>query len=279
LALGGGVLRTDTTSGSEFTSLFSQGVYDLIIQSANELTIAGTNAAEKIIFENTAAPDTFAAFRFRQVGANGGLFDLTAGSRDPESTITANGGSIYVRDDGDDSTLYIKKGDASNTGWHDVLSKQLVVASMSRGPIFSFVDLAISTTALAVNLWNTNLETTAGKLAPQELNKKFDIEEVIDSTNGDLYEIDMVLNMSVDSGTVCLFQVVTENGVSATTNNELSAFQSGQGPDRHCVTLSGTFRGPTSITGFGGIFVNVRTLSGTATLRQYSGSITVKRIS
>lgn len=134
--------RNDTTTGTGLPGSWSLSGPDGIVFSGRYLenyesrfavgnfTLGTQSTAFKIDKGDSTNNITYA--RFAQQGALAfGYSGLTstsevtinAGSGSPEGSITANTGSLYLRNNGSDmaSTLYVKAdGDATNTGWYQL---------------------------------------------------------------------------------------------------------------------------------------------------------------
>lgn len=77
-------------------------------------------------FDSTAAVTTVNGVEAGRIGVPGGIrfasgsggATITAGTGSPESAVTANVGSLFLRTDGgEDTTLYVKESGTGNTGW------------------------------------------------------------------------------------------------------------------------------------------------------------------
>jgi len=110
---------------------------DLTIESTiGDLVIDNSVATGNITLKASNAPDTQALLNLITEGANGGTVDVHIGSRTPEGNVTANGGALYVRDDGTSSDMYIKRSEGGNTGWVDFIHS----SSGVKGPASSTDD-------------------------------------------------------------------------------------------------------------------------------------------
>lgn len=65
----------------------------------------------------SAQGDTLAPLRLRTLGANGASASMFTGTRNPEGNVTADRGSLYLRDDATGGAIYRKQTTALNTGW------------------------------------------------------------------------------------------------------------------------------------------------------------------
>lgn len=69
--------------------------------------------------------DTFSVLDLITSGTNAGNSKIYMGGRSPEGVVSADQGSWYGRDDGDNSELYLKKTGTGNTGWKALLTDAL----------------------------------------------------------------------------------------------------------------------------------------------------------
>lgn len=106
-----------TTDGE--LDISSAGSIDVL--SVTDILLRTADAASSTKIFGSALPDTAAVLTLETGSTNGGTIDLHVGSRDPEGLITADGGALYLRDGGTSSDLYLKRSDASNTDWVDLL--------------------------------------------------------------------------------------------------------------------------------------------------------------
>ncbi len=105
--------RTEADSiDVETTGLVSNGKF---------LATGPADFSGEISINDPIAPDTQELMTYITGGANGGTSKIYTGSRTPEGNVTADGGSLYIRDDGTSSDIYIKRSDSSNTGWFDLI--------------------------------------------------------------------------------------------------------------------------------------------------------------
>jgi hypothetical protein len=171
------------------TTLYSSGAsHRLILQSDGAATLRSfndfditlsNNNASYIIFNSTQnylhrvqnnQPNTNALIRFAQTGINGGQSQFYFSTIIPEGVITGNGGDICIVDAGTNSDIYLKRSDASNTGWVDLLHS----SSGIKGPTIS-TDTAIAT-------WNgtdgLNLNDSYGFLSSDANNTRLSIDNV-----------------------------------------------------------------------------------------------------
>lgn len=86
------------------------------------LELGGSTAKVSIL--NATSPDTNEIIIFTTGGTNSGTARIYVGSRTPEGNVTANGGSLYIRDDGTNSDLYLKRSDGGNTEWVDLIHSE-----------------------------------------------------------------------------------------------------------------------------------------------------------
>lgn len=105
------------------------------VGNSNDLTILHNGTDSKItnitgdliidvdasVIIDSSVADTQELMTYTTGGTNGGTAKIYVGSRIPEGNVTADGGSIYFRDDGTSSDLYIKRSDSSNTEWFDLI--------------------------------------------------------------------------------------------------------------------------------------------------------------
>ncbi len=174
--------------------------------------------------------------------------------------------------DQDGSTRYIPTGD------DNIIEQVTAVAEMSRITSDGATAVIPSGTAATWPGFTTSDQDTAGKIDTNTGSNVIDIDNVVDSTNGDLYEVTFISSCAYSNGNDLQFEVVYNNGVSD-TSVDIAGFHRGDGALKYSpVVLKGTFRGPTSLTGTGSIFVTYTGASG-GTFRVRETRLLVKRIS
>jgi hypothetical protein len=66
--------------------------------------------------------DTTRILELINSGTNPGNSKIYAGNRTPEANVTADQGSLYIRDDGANSAAYVKESGTGNTGWSNLVN-------------------------------------------------------------------------------------------------------------------------------------------------------------
>lgn len=66
--------------------------------------------------------DTVRVLELINTGTNAGSSKIHVGDRTPESNVTAEEGAIYIRDNGSNSSIYVKETGTGNTGWSNVIN-------------------------------------------------------------------------------------------------------------------------------------------------------------
>lgn len=121
----------NSSNASRFEMLYNElvNVSTLISKSGNmfvsadtgDINIVVAGAAQSIYLTGSASPDTNPLLSLTTGGTNGGGSNVYLGSRDPEGTITGDGGDFYIRDANTNSAPYFKLSDGTNTGWRSLL--------------------------------------------------------------------------------------------------------------------------------------------------------------
>lgn len=101
---------------------YSQGSDSFTIQHLGSGDF-NLNSDTTFDFQGNSIPDTTPIFTWRNTGTNPGTVDVYVGDRDPFGNVNADPGSIYFREDGSNSDIYIHRDSiASTTGWTDILA-------------------------------------------------------------------------------------------------------------------------------------------------------------
>ncbi len=66
--------------------------------------------------------DTVRVLKLITSGTNAGSSEIHVGDRAPEGNVTAEEGAIYARDDGSNSSIYVKETGTGNTGWSNLIN-------------------------------------------------------------------------------------------------------------------------------------------------------------
>lgn len=139
-----GAVLVDPTSGQDFV-VTTLGSGDIDLNADGDLLLTGDNVDlaaagfaidvdtrvggglgavsqnEKLAVTDSNA-DTVEVFSLETTGANGGKVRNYVGDRNPIATVTADPGSLYLREDGVNSTVYINDGSVSGTTWRSALA-------------------------------------------------------------------------------------------------------------------------------------------------------------
>ena len=123
-ATGAGTL---TLNGGSFVDIESGITMDILsnatmtLESTTGAIFMTVNGGVTISSNDSAAGDSQEMFRFNSIGTDSGIIRQFVGSRDPEGNITTNPGSIYFREAGADSGVYMlhSSGNA-NTPWLNI---------------------------------------------------------------------------------------------------------------------------------------------------------------
>ncbi len=122
---------------------FSAGVFT----ADTQFTVASATPAPGFAGQTAGGEDVPFIGLDTTGGGNGGLSAIHVGDRTPEGNVTANGGALFARDDGADSTVYVKRVDGTALGWWDLLNP--VISDYSAGTSTSTVALSSSPTSKA----------------------------------------------------------------------------------------------------------------------------------
>ena len=218
-------------------------------------------ATNSLLIDNGALPDTLAGVRIVQGGANGGDIDIFAGTRNPESNVTANGGAIYAQDSATTPNLYQKTGDATNAGWFKLKKEgasNLTVSIIEKPLIVGSFGQSITTAPQNINVWTAEpVNTDSARLDANVAADRIDIVQLTD-VQGDLYRIDFNATFRATQNVRMDFDIVhTINGVSSGALLEVQHINLGSASSEQHVSLSGVVRGPTSISGVTSFQVHV----------------------
>ena len=195
----------------------------------------------------------------------------------PEGSVSAEGGAVALRDSGIDSELYIKRSAAdNNTNW-DSLVGNPAAASIFRSTASGGASNTIPDTPTKFDDWTTN-GPDFGNISSDQANDEISIDRVIDTVNGDLYEVTAMIAFEMDDQTEITFEIYFDDGVSNTLTQIKSRQWVEKSDEFHTSVLTGQFRGPTSITGNGAISLYYFGIVDDKTITFYESRLTVKRI-
>lgn len=93
---------------------------DAIWVDADQDVGIGDNSPDVRLSVKDTIADTVGLVNLETTGTNGGVAQIHVGSRTPEGNVPADGGALYLRDDGASSALYVKTSDGVATGWVDL---------------------------------------------------------------------------------------------------------------------------------------------------------------
>jgi len=264
------VLSTPTTYNIELNC--TDGNIRLITQAA-------TN---RLIIDHAALPDTLPGIEFIQGGANGGRSDIFVGNRTPESVVTGSGGNIYIRDDAANSEIYLKRSSTTNMNeWSRLKHEQdNAIASINRVIGAPIASQSLSNSVKKCNAFDSNGFTTGGELVADQANNHIQIANIIDTTNGDLYQVDCNIGVNGTQLAVVNIGIITSDGLGITFTPVFVAERFfGNSADTNAISLSGLVRGPSSITGTGFIGLGFVVAAGTTgTIYWHSLNLNARRI-
>lgn len=106
------------------------------------------------------------------------------GLTDPEGSISADGGSIFIRDSGLDSDLYLKFDDGSNANWQNISTNNVVTSSSS-----SSIGISDDYTRISANGQTVVMELPQASTAPM----------------GNVYSVKLIDIAGSDYGVLCPF--------------------------------------------------------------------------
>jgi hypothetical protein len=244
--------------------------------------VINSNAAGGFSVDNTTAPDTSATITLDQGGTNGGVSSVFLGNRNPEGNVAAQGGSVYIQDNSSDSNLYLKTSDTGSTDWNKVKiegASNQTVAVISHPLTSSSLSVGIQTTDLTIPFSTDLIETDSARLDANQANNFIEVNQVTDTTNGDLYRVDFTCACQGPSGRVITFSIdAIQNGNPNLTQLVCQEVMS-SGLDEQTLTMSGVVRGPNTTVGVSGFRVLFRGSSSGQTLFFNSLSLSVERLS
>lgn len=228
--------------------------FEIFAQSGLKLINNSTTA--KISLINFLLDGTQVGMTLQNAGTSGGSVDFIIRNTDPEGVVTATAGTICYVDSSTAPGIFIKRLEGGTTGFDDLIgipAQGEIVRSTSAGSDTK----AITAIKTQYTGFDTNASST-GNLTSDQANNEIRIEDVRDTINGDLYDVQATIDYELTSSTDVIFEIVSDNGVSDTGHDIVSETETGvpigvgSFQSKH-TTLSGTFRGPTSLTGNGAI--------------------------
>ena len=92
-------------------------------ENTDELSVSIGDTTSIFSIKNPTSPDTDELILLATGGTNGASANLHVGIRTPEGNVTATAGSLYIRNNLANSTIYIKRTNTGNTGWYDALDQ------------------------------------------------------------------------------------------------------------------------------------------------------------
>ncbi len=259
--------------------IHTESTYDIDINSAGGIICQIGGTTEQFIVQGATTPDTTALLQIAQGGTNGGVTTITVSDRQPEGNLTRDGGALVVVDSATVPDVLLKVGDASNTGWE----------SLKSAPTARFANIYLdftiigtgqlyTTTRLKFNGFSINGESFAG-LTPNHNNNQIDINNVIDTTSGDLYRFNLDIGFAGSSNIEFQFFLIYDNGNGTSVDTGHDTLWQATGTNiPESISMSGIFRGPTSLVGTGHIAIEVATKASTGFVNTTSNSLTVERI-
>lgn len=263
-------------------SLDGQVVIEAINGSIDLLT---TSVGSHLIISNIFSGDTVPVMTLNNGGANGGTVAKHVGNRPPNGNVIGSPGDVYHQHDtsGNIGDIHLKtSGIATNTGWESIRNHSTITAAMGRDTISLPLAQIIGPVTTKCNAFVAaeDLEGVTGSLLPDGASNQFDIKEVIDSVNGDLYGIVGSIGVAAPAGLDLVMDISFDDGVTPTTTKIVTAM-TGEGPT-HILTvpISGRFRGPTVLggAGTGHIQLNSATTIPATTITWHSIDLSAQRL-
>lgn len=125
------------------------------------------------------------------------------------------------------------------------------------------------------NFWNQNKESTSGIITADQANNEITIDSLFNGDSGDRYDITVNVSVAVPRRDYCILSIIHDDNGSESVISEGQLYgQTNFGPAS--MTITGTTKVTDSVNQ--AIYVNVRTIGGSETIRWYAGNIIVKRV-
>lgn len=170
----------------------------------------------------------------------------------PNGAVTGTSGDLLLRNSGVESDSYLNRGAASNNNRWDSLIGNPAMASINRNTAAGGDSKALTATPTNYDGYTTN-GPDFGNLTSDQVNDEIAIDYVVDTTNGDFFEVSATISFELTNADSIVFEIYYDNGVSDTATGILARQTSDANTGFFSVTLEGQFRGPTAVTGNGAI--------------------------
>lgn len=189
--------------------------------------------------------------RFTSISADSDLYIRTA---TPIGVVTGNPGDLSTVVSGTSSAVYVHEGAAANnTDWKKVLTLgDVALASILRlNADGNSVNRTLSATPTQIIDFTTNGDDF-GILTSDQANNEIVIDSVVDSINGDLYEIGVTISVQCsNTNREFIIEIYSNNGVSDTATDVRTHSFFDSANELYTKSVRGYTRGPSSITGTG----------------------------
>lgn len=187
-------------------------------------------------------------------GSSAADYDMYVRTSSPVGVVTGDPGDTSHVVSGTSSAIYLHEGSTSNnTDWYKLsTTNDIAFASVLRlDTDGNTANRTLSATPTQITDFTTNGPDT-GILTSDQANNEIVITDVIDTVNGDVYEINFTISVQCgNTNREFILQVYSNNGVTDTATNIRTHSFFDSANELYTKSLSGHVRGPSSITGSG----------------------------
>lgn len=256
-------------------------VADNLIISANALELQITSSTNMIIDSGgqlDIRSDTGVLW-WDDVNA----INIDTETSNPNTSLSRQQGSIVYLKDGEDSDVLVNVSDTTGTDYASL--RGIMKASMSRQASDGVCNQSVTSGGTELNCFASVHELTSPVLFPNlvtgGIGQRIDIDQVINTTQGDLYRVYFTASIASNKGTFYNFNwhVIT-NGTSVPSVEapNLSEIEFFNDDTFQVITMTGLMRGPLTTTGISGIQMFVTKTSGTGTIYVKTAHMAIERV-